>query len=72
MGLPKVSLPTLMTLVLMYNLSFPQRYEPFIFLSLKFLILVTELCLEIENVLKFDILEACKGTKAVIGLLGQP
>ena len=28
-------------------------------------ILVTESCLEIENVIKFDILEACKVKKAV-------
>ena len=50
------------------HLSFPQTYEPFIFLSLKICILETE----IEDVLKFDRLEACKGKKAMFGRLLQP
>ena len=54
------------------HLSFPQTYEPFIFLSLKIWILVTAICLEIEDVFKFDSLEACKGKKARIGWLAQP
>ena len=33
---------------------------------------MTESCLEIVNVLKFERLEVCKGKKAVFGLLGQP
>ena len=50
------------------HLSFPQTYKPFIFLSLKIWILVTA----IEDVFKFDSLEASKGKKAVLGLLAQP
>ena len=34
--------------------------------------LVTEKCLEIEDVLKFECLEACTGKKAAFGWLGQP
>ena len=35
-------------------------------------ILVTEICLETENIFKFDSLEleACKGKKATVGLAG--
>ena len=40
--------------------------------SLKIWNLVTEICLEIEGVLKFDSLEACKGKKVAIGCLAQP
>ena len=36
-------------------------------LKLKILILVTENCLEIEDVLKFESLAACKGKKATFG-----
>ena len=54
------------------HLSFPQTYEPFIFLSLKIWILVTEICLEIEDVFKFDSLEAFKGKKTVLGWLVEP
>ena len=50
------------------HLSFPQTYEPFIFLSLKIWILVTE----IGDVLKFDFSEACKFKKVSIGWLPQP
>ena len=46
-------------------------YEPFIFLSLKIWTLVTEICLEIESVFKFDSLEACKGKEVTIGCLAQ-
>ena len=52
--------------------SFPQTYEPFIILSLKIWILLTEIFLEIEDVFQFDSLEACKGKKATIGWLAQP
>ena len=45
------------------HLSFPQTDKPFILLSQKTLILVTEICLEIEDVFKFDSLEACKYTQ---------
>ena len=41
----------------------------FISLSLKIWILVTEICLEIEDVFKFDVLEACKDKKAALGWL---
>ena len=51
------------------HLSFPQTYEPFIFLSLQILILVTEICLEIEDVFK---LEPCKGEKAALDWLAKP
>ena len=34
--------------------------------------LVTENCLEIDDILKFESLEACKGKKAIFGWLGQP
>jgi hypothetical protein len=37
---------------------FPQIYETYIFLILKILILLTEICLEIEDIFKFDSLEA--------------
>ena len=33
---------------------------------------MTENCLEIEDVLKFESLEACKGKKATFRYLGQP
>ena len=33
---------------------------------------MTEICLEIEDVFKFDSLEACKGKKATVGWLAQP
>ena len=54
------------------HLSFPQTYEPFIFLNLKIWIFVTEIGLEIEDVFldilyffkKFDSLEACKAKAA--------
>ena len=39
----------------------------FSFLKLKIWILVTENCLEIEDVLKFESLEAYKGKKATFG-----
>ena len=42
-----------------------------IFLNLKIRILVTEICLEIENILQFDISEACKGKKAKLDWLAQ-
>ena len=44
-------------------------YKPFIFLSLKIWIFVTANCLEIEDVFKFDSLEACKGKKAALDWL---
>ena len=50
------------------HLLYPQTYEPFIFLNL---ILMTEICLEIEDVLKFDSLEACEGKKATLDGLAQ-
>ena len=53
-------------------LSYLQTDEHFIFLNLKIWILVTENCLEIEDVLKFESLEACKGKKVAFGWLGQP
>ena len=53
-------------------LSYLQTDKHFIFLNLKIWILVTENCLEIEDVLKFESLEACKGKKATIGWLAQP
>ena len=56
----------------MMFLSYLQRDKHFIFLNLEIWILVTENCLEIEDVLKFDSLEACKGKKATFGLLEQP
>ena len=49
------------------HLSYPQSYEPFIFLSLEAWILVTEICIEIEDVFKFDSLEHGKGKKTVLG-----
>ena len=52
-------------------LSYLQTDEHFIFLNLKIWILVTENCLEIENVLKFESLEACEGNKSTFGWLGQ-
>ena len=54
------------------HLSFPQTYEPFIFLSMKILIFLTEIFLEIEDVFKIDSLEACKGKKATVGWLTKP
>ena len=33
---------------------------------------MTENCLEIENVLKFENLEACEGKEATFGWLGEP
>ena len=47
-------------------------YEPFIFLSLIIWTLVTQVCLEIENVFKFDSLESCKGKKAPVHWREQP
>ena len=41
-------------------------------LKLKIWILVTENCLEIEDVLNFEYLEACKDKKTTFGWLGQP
>ena len=41
-------------------------------MKLNIWILVTENCLEIEDVLKFESLEACKGKKAAFSWLGQP
>ena len=35
------------------HLSFPQTNEPFIFLGLKIKILMTEICLEIDDFFKF-------------------
>ena len=49
-----------------------QTDEHFSFLKLKIWILVTENCLEIVDVWKFESLKACKGKKAVFGWLGQP
>jgi hypothetical protein len=49
--------------ILMF-LSYLQTDEHFIFLNMKIWILVTENSLEIEDVLKFESLEACKGKKA--------
>ena len=43
-----------------------------IFLSLKIWILGTEIGLEIEDVFKFDSLEASKRKKATVGWLAQP
>ena len=48
-------------------LSSFQIEEHFIFLNLKICILATKNCLEIENVLKFESLDACKGKKAAFG-----
>ena len=49
-------------------LSYLQRDKHFIFLNLEIWILLTENCLEIEDVFKkFDSLEACKGKKATFG-----
>ena len=53
-------------------LSYLKTDKHFILLNLKIWILVTENCLEIEDVLKFESLEACKGKKAAFGWLGQP
>ena len=53
------------------QLSFLQKCEPFIFLSLKIWTSVTEICLEIEGVFKFDSLKACKGKKVATGCLTQ-
>ena len=52
-------------------LSYLQTYEHFILLNLKLWFLITENFLEIEDVLKFESLEACKGKKATFGWLGQ-
>ena len=49
-------------------LSQLQTDEHFSFLKLNIWILVTEKCVEIEDVLKFESLEACKGKKAAFGL----
>ena len=51
-------------------LSYLQTDEHFIFLNLKIWILLTENCLEIEDVLKFESLEPCKGKKADFALAG--
>ena len=53
------------------RLSYPQTYEPFIFLTLKIWILVIEICLETEDVFKFDCLDACKDKKAAHGWLAK-
>ena len=54
-------------------LSYLQRDEHFNFLNLEIWILLTENCLEMEDVFKkFDSLEACKGKKAVLDRLAQP
>ena len=53
-------------------LSYLQTDEHFIFLNMQIGILVTEHGLEIEDVLKFESLETCKGKKAAFGWLGQP
>jgi hypothetical protein len=53
------------------HLSFPQKCELFIFLSMKIWISVIEICLEIEDVFKFESLEACKGKKVAIGCLAE-
>ena len=53
-------------------LSQLQTDEHFSFLKLKIWILETENFLEIEDVLKFESLEACKGKKATFDWLGQP
>ena len=39
---------------------------------MKIWILVTKICLAIEDVFKLDSLEACKGKKITIGGLAQP
>ena len=52
------------------SLSLLQTDENFSFLKLKIWILVTENCLEIEGVLKFESLEAFKGKKAAFGWIG--
>ena len=57
--------------ILMF-LSYLQTDEHFIFLNLKIWILVTENCLEIDDVLKFKNLGAWEDKKAAFGLLGQP
>ena len=44
--------------------SYLQTDKHFSFLKWKILILVTENCLEIENVLKFESLEVCKRRKS--------
>ena len=49
------------------HFSFPQTYEPFIFLSLKIWILMTEICSEIKDVFKFDSLGGCKHKKDTVG-----
>ena len=41
-------------------------------MSLKIWILVTEMCLKVENAFKFDNLEASKDKKVTIGSLAQP
>ena len=41
-------------------------------MKLKIWILVTENCLEIEDVLKFESLEPCKGNQAAFDWLSQP
>ena len=53
-------------------LSYLKTDEHFIFMNLKIWTLVAENCLEIEDVLKFENLEAWKGKKATFGWLGQP
>ena len=45
--------------------------QTFYFLNLKIWILVSENCLQIEDVLKFGSLEACKGKKVGFCWLGQ-
>ena len=45
-------------------LSYFQTEEHFIFLNLNICILATKKIIEIENVINFENLEACKGKKA--------
>ena len=49
-----------------------QTAEHFTSLNLKIWIYVTEKCLEIGYVLKYESLEAFKGKKATFDKLGQP
>ena len=53
-------------------LSYLQTDKKIIFLNFKIWILVAEYCLEIEDALKFESLETCKGKKAAFGWLEQP
>ena len=46
------------------------KRRTFFFPETEHLNLVTENCLEIEDFLKFDSLEDCKGKKAIFGWLG--